>query len=150
MPAATPHPAGGGGSWWRRVGAAFAGPSTKAGVPASPPSRRQCFGLGLQDTLAFKAFQNEGILTAGADHFEVDWEAMWRERLAELGGRTTGALRGAAGGGGGWGGRALARARRRRGAQTQAGKGDRQPQTPTLAASPPSQQPQAPAPSIPT
>ncbi|GBF90826.1 transient receptor potential channel protein [Raphidocelis subcapitata] len=40
----------------------------------------------VQDTVAFQAFGKEGILTAGADHFEVDWEAMWRERLAELGG----------------------------------------------------------------
>lgn len=38
-----------------------------------------------QDSLAFKAFQSEGILTMGADHFEVDWEAMWLERLADTG-----------------------------------------------------------------
>ncbi|KIZ01371.1 hypothetical protein MNEG_6586 [Monoraphidium neglectum] len=39
----------------------------------------------VQDSLAFKAFQSEGILTMGADHFEVDWEAMWLERLADTG-----------------------------------------------------------------
>jgi hypothetical protein len=43
-----------------------------------------------QDSLAFKAFQNEGILTMGADHFEVDWEGMWRERLADSGKATGG------------------------------------------------------------
>ncbi|KAI8473618.1 MAG: hypothetical protein J3K34DRAFT_518899 [Monoraphidium minutum] len=39
----------------------------------------------VQDSLAFKAFQAEGILTMGADHFEVEWEELWRERLADTG-----------------------------------------------------------------
>jgi hypothetical protein len=30
------------------------------------------------------------MITMGADHFEVDWEAMWREKLAESGKATGG------------------------------------------------------------
>ncbi|WIA09485.1 hypothetical protein OEZ85_008886 [Tetradesmus obliquus] len=37
----------------------------------------------VQDAVAFKAFGNENMLTTGADHYEVDWESMWREQLSE-------------------------------------------------------------------
>ncbi|WIA29571.1 hypothetical protein OEZ86_012064 [Tetradesmus obliquus] len=37
----------------------------------------------VQDAVAFKAFGHENMLTTGADHYEVDWESMWREQLSE-------------------------------------------------------------------
>lgn len=41
--------------------------------------------LCLQDSLAFKAFGKEPILTMGTEHFDADWELLWRERLSEHG-----------------------------------------------------------------
>jgi hypothetical protein len=51
------------------------------------------------DVLALRAFAaSDGLLTLGREHFEVEWEAMWRARLAELG--TTRAIRGISAGSG--------------------------------------------------
>lgn len=36
-------------------------------------------------------------MTMGADHFEVDWEAMWREQLEETGKATSEGVPGAQG-----------------------------------------------------
>eukprot|EP00878_Enallax_costatus_P035836 GHUV01040072.1.p1 GENE.GHUV01040072.1~~GHUV01040072.1.p1 ORF type:complete len:139 (+),score=50.64 GHUV01040072.1:319-735(+) len=37
----------------------------------------------VQDAVVFKAFGKDSIMTMGADHYEVDWESMWQERLSE-------------------------------------------------------------------
>lgn len=49
--------------------------------------------------LPLQAFGPDGIITLGDDHAEVDWQALWRARLAE----STGGQQGAEGYGGmGW------------------------------------------------
>lgn len=41
--------------------------------------------LEVEDSLALATFGAEGMVTLGHAHAEVDWTAMWRERLTQGG-----------------------------------------------------------------
>jgi hypothetical protein len=56
-------------------------PSPLPPCPFPSPSLPPCWPP--QDSWVLKALGKEPMLVAAADHIDIDWEAMWRERLSE-------------------------------------------------------------------